>query len=239
MIKLLTIVPSFFLIHFSNAQTIDRNFATNGFMEIYDAKGKSLTAKSDANIEGTPFLNEMCAKGEVWLMNGQGFKEVALKLNLLSGELYFEKGAATYLFTEPVKQFVFSSTNDGQEKKCLFRAGYPEVNNKPAGPFYQVLAEGQHLHLLKSISKKMVHIEKYNTPPVRKYVQAEEIYVYDAGGKRMINLEKNKGSLAQLFPGYATKIEERGKRKKGKSMTEQELISIVNEINNETVKSSK
>jgi hypothetical protein len=84
-----------------------------------------------------------------------------------------------------------------------------------------------------------VQIEKYNTPPVRKYVQAEEIYVYDAAGKRMINLEKNKGSLAQLFPAYATKIEERGKRKKGKSMTVQELISIVNEINNETVKSSK
>ncbi|MDQ3846778.1 MAG: hypothetical protein M3342_22615 [Bacteroidota bacterium] len=219
------------VLKFAAAQTVDRNYATNGFMEIYDVKGKPVTSKSSVEVEGSPLLNEQWAFGEVRLKNGQWLKDVPLQFNLQTNELYFQKNNTTFQFAEPVLQFSLAYTEEGAEKKVLFRAGYPPADGKTANTFYQVLAEGPNVHLLKYVFKSVKDVYQYNAPGKKRYWQMEELYLFDASTNRLINITKNKTPLTELLPAYAPIIKESVKEKKGKLLPEQEWIELVQLIN--------
>lgn len=212
-------------------QIMDKNFATNGFVELYDAQGKPLTRNKGVEAEGTPLLNTVWANGEVHLKNGQRFRNVPLQFNLMEGELYFNKEGNLFQFAEPVLQFSFTYTEVGQTQNVLFRSGYPAADKKGVHTLYQVVTEGDKVQLLKHISKKVIDVYEYSSPGKKKFFTTEELFLYDVGTKKMISIKKTKGAPGTWLPAYSARLTQLLENKKASTLTQKDWEVIVAALN--------
>jgi hypothetical protein len=145
------------------------NVAGSAFVEGYDIKVRPFTGKANENIEGTPKLNENWATGEVRLSNNFLLKNVQLQFDLYENEVYFMKDNIVYTFADPVKEFTFSYGDGSDEKRVLFRKGYPDFQNHNDNTFYQVLSDGDKVQLLKFIYKRIEEPDTYVSPGKKLY----------------------------------------------------------------------
>jgi hypothetical protein len=187
------------------------------------------TSKDD--IEGSPMLMEDWGNGYVKLRDGRLFKDVILKFNLASNELYFQRGADAYAFSVPVEDCELNYMDNGQVKKIYLRSGYPDISNRNKNSLYEVLAYGSNVHFVKYTYKKVKEQSNYGGVPIKSYETIAVLYLYDVKTNSLTKIKMDKSSVIEALPGYAKQIDAFASSNRYKFKSNEEVIALVNELN--------
>lgn len=217
----------------ASSQSMDRNFNGIAFAEAYDVHGRPFTEANKNDFDGTPLLNDNWGTGTVWFSRGKVLRDLALQLDLYENRLYFKQDGKVYFFYEPVTAFAFTYTDaNNQPMSVYFRNGYPATGLNHSQSFYQVLADGKNIQLLKYYYKVLADVLNYGGPVRKKYDQREQVFIYDAASETLTPVKKEKQFFSKALPGYASAIDSFVQQTGSKLRTEQDMISLVNMLNN-------
>jgi hypothetical protein len=200
------------------------------FVEVYDNTGKPLTS-TNKEVLGSPFLNETWGKGEVRLKNGFLLKNAELQFDLYDNELHFKKDNIAYKFVDSLKEFAMEFKDGEEMQSVFFRSGYPPIEKKYTPSFYQVLADGKKVQLLKYVSKEIREKYNYMAPLSKEYQLSVSYYVYDAVTGTIKNIKLSKNVLIKAMPQYENSIRMFSKKKDYKFNSENEIVQLFIELN--------
>ncbi|HJV18633.1 MAG TPA: hypothetical protein VJ552_02030 [Sediminibacterium sp.] len=165
---------------------------------ISDVNGRPVNNRY-TDVNGYPFVFEHFKLGTIELKNGRKFAEVPLKLDIVAHEVLFtssnrEEGIISSDF---VLQVSVKDTTPAQIDTCLYRTGFPPIDNYKSREFCQVLADGK-LTLLKTM-RKAVDTRKNDLSGeiYKEFALYEDFYVYQNG--EMKRLKKDKAFLLMLM----------------------------------------
>ncbi len=208
------------------------NNSSNYFIEAYDVNGKPFTFKSKMDVEGSPMFSESWNIGIVNFEKGQAITKIELQFNIHENELYFRKDNLVYTFADPVSEFSFPYSDEGQTRTVKFRNGYTAQQKRTLKSFYQVLADGKNLQLLKYVSK--IVREKYEySQPVRKYYDLkEELFIQNNKTGELIAIKKDRQSVNRALPSYNNSINKLTKENDLDLNSENGLIRLIELLNN-------
>ncbi|MBY0536291.1 MAG: hypothetical protein K2P88_10610 [Chitinophagaceae bacterium] len=216
-------------IQFSNAQTVNNHNSLQ--LEAYDVSGKPLTSIPQ-NAEGHPFLNENWGKGLVRLRNGYWIKSIDLQFNLYENQLYFRKNNNVFLFTDTVSEFVISFNVDAENTATgHYKSGYPAIEKKNAETFYEILAEGQQVHLLKHKYKTMFEKNAIGEAKRMVYKEGENYFLYLPATNKIIRIRLSASSLKEALPEKAAAIDAFMAEKKYKLKNEDQVTALIVYLN--------
>ncbi len=196
---------------------------------IYDmiANRASSNDKSGRNF----FFNLNWVNGVVYFKDGKQYKEGKLQFDIDKNELHFNKDGEASAFAEPALWFTLGDTSKGAGPFAVFCSGYPAAGAKSTNTFYQVLATGPNVHLVKYLYGKSREISQYNEAPKTEYVIKEDWYAYDVKEDKMELINKSVSSIEKALPAYAAQIEELIKGKNSKHFSDDDLVVLMNKIN--------
>jgi hypothetical protein len=170
--------------------------------------------------------------GNVLFKSGKQMNNAELEFDVSINELHFRQDNKTLLFTEPVKEFSLSALLHSGLRTFHFKSGYPEYGKQNQHTFYLVLAPGTRYELLKFLGTTVNENYQYNGGTERTYKVVEDLYVYDvASNKLMLLPSKSPKAFKKVLPQYESTIEKAAGDKKDKHWTEEEMISLVDELN--------
>jgi hypothetical protein len=187
------------------------------------------TLKDD--IEGSPMLMEDWGNGYVKLKDGRLFKDVILKFNLASNELYFQRGSDAFVFSMPVEDCELNYMENGQVEKMYLRSGYPEISNRNKNSLYEVLAVGPNVHFVKYTYKKVKIQNNYGGVPTKSYETIAALYLFDVKANTLTKVKPDKASIVGALPAYSKLIETFAESNKYKFKSNEEVVALVNELN--------
>lgn len=189
--------------------------------------------RGDGNytIVGTAFYDEEMRKGYVSFSDGKSASDVLLRYNLYSHQIYYMEDKAEMMLSTaaPVQEFGFSLTKDGVQKNIVFRTGYPAIGKNDSKTFYEVVAGGD-IVLLKYTTKRILEESTAQGTKEKVLVDADWWYIYNASDKTMVEIKKNKNSLLEALPQYASRIREIMDTKKLRLKSDQEWAVLLNEL---------
>lgn len=172
-------------------------------MEFTDLNGHSLLKKYDPDVTGSPFINDDWVPAKITLSQGKEIGPLSIKLNIESNELYFlDSSGKEMIVAEGLVKKVdcinYYSKYSKDSIRCIFKTGYPAIDDQNEKYFYQVLTEGR-IELLARKSK-YIRTEKNDlTGDISKsFVDGITVlYVYAYG--IMQPLRSNKNFIASLW----------------------------------------
>lgn len=167
--------------------------------------GVGIIGKNE-DIEGSQYLSESWLLGTVIFKNGVKVDKVVINFDLYGNKPQFKEGNEVQDFSDPVKEIVFAGQVNGQQKFFQFRNGYPGVDNLSEKFFYQVLADGPSMHVLKYL-EKVVGEEMVSIGTVKKSFKSQEgLYLFNPLNNKIIKLPKNKKELQEQAPAFSDKL---------------------------------
>ncbi|MHA4810440.1 hypothetical protein ACX0G9_20205 [Flavitalea flava] len=130
-----------------------------------------------------------------------------------------------------MSDFVLPATGKGNEKTLHFKTGYPAIGSNTGQTYYEVLAEGPKVHLLKYVYKVVQVSSNYGGPTEKAYAQREFLYVYDVLATTMTEISHNSSAVKKALPEYAADIESFSVQHKSKLKKEEEIKALVEYLN--------
>lgn len=204
---------------------IDPNWKSNTAMA-------GLAWETHAGVTGSMFFNEDWAKGWVLLMDNRIARDVLLRYNVYTNQIYFKIDSEVRVIDPaiPVKEFGLEKSKEESGKFTVFRSGYPGSSRNAFNTFYELIAGGR-ISLLKHDTRRIVERNNLSTGPEKIFTDTETWFVYDSTGQKMTEIRRTKNALVDALPGYAQKIQaaigEKGLRLK----TDQDWVILFNELN--------
>jgi len=211
------------------AQTINNNNSYQ--VEAYDQMGRPFTAPGVRKAEGSPLLNDEWGKGQVKFKRGPVLSNVDLQFNLENNELYFRKEGFTFIFVDTVTEFKILYKAKDTNQFAIFRNHYPDGRNTSRLTYFEVLAEGNKVHLLKHIYKTIQEKYRYGEQPKKEYELKEVLYVYTPGNQMLVKIKPGLNQLTSALPDFAKEIKQIAHAKKLNPDDEAGLILLINELN--------
>ena len=208
------------------------NNSSNYFIEAYDVNGKPFTFKTKMNVEGSPMLSESWNIGVVNFEKGQAITKIELQFNLHENELYFRKDNLVYTFADPVREFSFSYNDEDQLRTVKFRNGYAAQQKRTINSFYEVMADGKNLQLLKYVSKIVREKYEYSQPIKKYYDIKEELFIQNNMTGELIAIKKDRQSVNKALPAYSNSINKLTKENNLDLNSENGLIRLIELLNN-------
>jgi len=213
----------------ANSQTVNNN--NSYLLEAYDVKGRPFTSEVNREIRGTPMFTDSWGLGNVVFEKGRAVRQIELKFNLVRNEVYFKKEDMVLTFLEPVLEFSFAYDSTGEKKYAYFKRGYPTEGSRTNANFYQVLADGKKVQLVKYVAKIIMEEFSYGTSPTKSYKLVEEYYIYDIRSSQLFRLKKNLSAISKALPEYTKALNQFMAEKGYKFRSEQEMLELVNYLN--------
>jgi hypothetical protein len=125
-------------------------------------EGRVVTTKDYTDIDGSPYLYDNWLPGTVKLSNGQTYKDVMLKYDLLKDEVLFKgKDDEMLAFVQPVTEFTIAKTEIGNVI-LHFKKGFTGLTDYTANAYFEVLADGG-TQLLKKLTKTITESQQFNS----------------------------------------------------------------------------
>ncbi len=181
---------------------------------------------------GESFLfNANWVSGVVYFKSGKQYNDGKLQFDIYKNELHFNNNGEANVFAEPVLRFTLVDTTKGAAGLAVFRCTYPATGMKSEKTFYQVLATGPNVHLVKYLSEKSEDIYQYSMASKTVYSVKEDWYVYDVKNNKLQWINKSASSIEKALPIYAARIEELLKGKNGKRLGDDEIVILTNKLN--------
>jgi hypothetical protein len=189
---------------------------------LADLQGKPLTESKYSDITGTVFLFEDWLKGSVEQGAKISYKDVDLKYNTYTDELFFKnpKDGAMLSFVSPAT--AFSLTLNG--KIDIYRNGFPEIDNFNTKSYYQVIFDGGIKLLFKSY-KTLSQIKPYNsTITEKKFVDNFAYYVFK--DNVMTKFKPSKNAFLEILSSKSSEIDAFIKKEKINFKDNQDLAKV-------------
>lgn len=193
--KILLIICIFFVL-------LNKNNAYAQFVQ--DINGRPFNANKYADVTGSPFLFDKWMEGIVKLQGGDTYKNIPLRYDAISNELYFKsKKGDTLTFVEPVVEFQLLGEAGGA--KTTYRRGYANIGKYTIDTFYEVLTDGT-AQLLKRTSKYIVKNKPYNSATETQTVN-EDISYYIFADSKMTLIKKDKKYVLPALNNKQTELD--------------------------------
>lgn len=176
------------------------NLMAQNIANLKDISGTVLRLNSYEDVEGSPFLNEKWAMGDITFSNNSQLKNVAIKYDQVKDVLVFKgKNDSEYYFTDPVKEFLLvyqSISPDGR----LFKNGYPAYKNLTLTSFYEVILDGK-VTLLKRNNKTITSNKDFNSATINKTIDNSiSYYIYKSGEVSQVKIKDAKSFAISIDP---------------------------------------
>lgn len=206
-------------------EVLDRDWKT----EVVTAGGSLEPA---ANTRGSLFFNEDWNNGFVLLKGSQIAKNVSIRFNSYTNQIYFKKDDKVLVLdaSVPVIGFGLEGGSDDPGRTTVFLCGYPASGPRNANTFYEVVAFGR-LSLLKFHSKKILEEKDQNRVPIKAVIDADYWFVFDSSANTMTEIRHNKNSLLESSPVYAPSIRQVLDEKKLKLKADEDWPVLFDELN--------
>lgn len=189
---------------------------------LSDLQGKPLTESKYSDVTGTVFLFEDWLKGSVEQVTKISYKDVDLKYNNYTDELFFKnpKDGAMLSFVSPVTAFSLNING----RIDMYRNGFPEIDNFNAKSYYQVVFDGGIKLLFKNY-KTLIQIKPYNsTITEKKFVDNFAYYVFK--DNVMIKFKPSKNDFLQILSSKSNEIDAFIKKEKINFKDNQDLAKV-------------
>ena len=196
--------------------------------DVFTMSGSRITSTDFSEVYGTPNFLPNYVHGTVIFENGKVYREGLLQLNLVTNQVQFLYNGKPLVFAEPVKSFTLIDTSGGKTRSAWFNSGYPDYGAHHPNNFYQVLAIGPKVQLLKFISKHTS--EQYQNSSLSKvyFKTNEDLFIYDVNSEELHYISNSASSIEKaLGPAAEALVHEPGKKK----LTENEIIQVVEKYN--------
>lgn len=131
---------------------------------FYTVAGEPVsTAKYVRVIEGTPFFSEEWMKGSALMADGNYYGYYPMRLDLVSGEVYFKnESGAEFIATKPINELFLADTILNREYHFVHSSAF--VSAKAPGPgWYLLLYEGPQASLFKKLNKNIRETRPYGS----------------------------------------------------------------------------
>ena len=206
-------------------------FCLNVNSQVFeDANGKPILERKYTGVQGSPYLSETWIKGEVKLTNGDTYKDIDLKYDLLVGELFFKNAQNEMMsFVIPVKEFKLSRQGDNEVKSMFFRNGYKPADGGTLQTFYQVLSDGETA-LLKRLAKRVAEVKPYGSATTIKTIEEVQSYYIIKNGLP-VKVKKDKKTMLAMLGDYNSELLAFIKENKLTLKAETDLVSVMNYYN--------
>lgn len=130
-----------------------------------------------AGVEGSPFLFEEWAYARIKLADGRQFDSVLLRVNLYENKVHFkDETGKERMIGAQVKQIMI---HDAASKwnNTIFVSGYGDNQEV----FYQALADGKKIGLLKKLNTIIKESKVFNAPNKKEFEKQDYLYVVSKG----------------------------------------------------------
>lgn len=204
------------------------SWAQSTYLE--EVSGKPIRVGQYVDMEGSPYLQDNWAKGEVKMANGDVFTDVDLKYDLVGDILLFKNKKEEPLeFVQPVKEFSIIYSNKGEVENITYRNGYPAHEGLSEQNFYKVIADGK-TSLLKKETKVVRNETSYNSATITKKLFSNEVYYIYKDGK-FTRVKKDQKSLLVALKGQEGKLKEFIKSNKLSLKEDKDLAKLISYYN--------
>lgn len=207
--------------------------------ELVDPNWKVRTAHAGASwepdygIKGNVFYNEDWNKGYILLSDNHIAKDISLRFNIYSNEIYFMLDSQVLVVSAavPVSEFGIYKKND-PNNIAIFRCGYPAVNNNTTKTFYNVVVNAK-IALLCHYEKRIMEATNSIGAFERKFIDSETWFIYNSSSNKIIPVKKNKNALVEALPEYADKIQSIIQQNNLKLKSDLEWNILLNKLSDE------
>ena len=166
-------------------------------LQIYNSNGQPF--HTDADVDGTPFFNELPMNASLVLFSGQVIHHALCKIDLYRNEVHFMKDGKEFgMPAGLVKRIIFSDS--ASDQATVFQCGYPANGSQTAVTLFRVVVDGETelLHLMQK------NIEQDHNPltGIRSaaFVDVDAWFIYDQG--RLTVVTRDKSKLRLLAAGH-------------------------------------
>lgn len=190
-----------------------------------DLRGNPLISKP-LEAEGSPFLNLHWGKGIVKLKNGKWYRDIPLRFNMESNTLYFERTGISFSFVDTVVEFFIAFEEEGESHSYIYRAGFPAIDKQQATDFYEVVADGKKMQLLKFNNKIITMKGQYGQENRKEYKLIEQWYVYDVKKGALHRIKRDIPSIKRAMPDYTEAINSFRAQRKRRLQNDDDLKAL-------------
>jgi len=192
---------------------------------VSDISGNPVSESKYVNVEGNPYLTEEWIKSNVKLANGTVYKDVAVRLDVVTDELLFKNADGKILaFVDPVAEFTFISTNQH------FINGISGLSNYTPKSYFQSLNEGK-AKILKKTNKTVVERKEYNSATTTKSFVENSAYFLLTPTGQALPLKKDKKFILSTLADKSGPLETYINDKKLNLKKDADLASLIDYYN--------
>lgn len=182
------------------------------------------------NVEGSPYLTQDYVEGFVRLKNGQLYKPIRLRFDAMSNELQFLQGKFELALLDVDSAAYETVSDNGTKSLTMFKTGYPAVEDHTQTSFYQVLASGARMHLLKYYTCRLEQEKRMGEPDKKVFRKESSYFIYlpVTGQIKKVKLNKKEVLEAAGSISNAGKIAEELKINFKKEAEVTKLVETIN-----------
>lgn len=166
---------------------------------LQDVNGKPLATNTYTDIEGSPYLPENWTIGSIKLNNGAIINYNALRFNLATGELEFQKDDKPFVVINPFQEFTIVN--------MLFRKGFSAIDQQTTKNFYEVMYDGK-VKLLSYRTATMYEEKPYNSATKTKKFLHNDIYYLQKADGSLVKVKKDRKAIIALLGDKTSQLEE-------------------------------
>ena len=179
-------------------------------------------------ISGSAFLNKEFRNGQIVLRSGQVFTDVQIRFNAYQNEVVAKKNGLAYAI-DTAKEVSYYDIEGSPASIVVLRSGYPNIGNLTNGSYYQLVAGGKKVHMLRYVHRR---IQERNVPGydnMKEFLNSSDWYLFsEKDGIQKIKV--NKKQVEAALSSYAAEIAKATAKFSLNVGKEDDLIILVNEI---------
>ena len=185
--QLLTISFCIFcsLVHGQKALDVTSGAVNAGAFFISVNGEPILTTKFSKLVEGSQYFIDDWAKGNIVMPHGTTYKDIDVKLDLVSQEVHYKDDKGRELVANTALKDVYLKSADGLTMYHFVHSSYLEKAEGLAKGWYQLLSAGA-AGLYKEHKKTVNENKPYGSATTEQRIQTKEQYIVVFGGKATV-----------------------------------------------------
>ncbi len=184
--------------------------------------------KSNNDVTGTPYLNEVWRSGTVITTQGKRFEVEKMRFNIAQNRVEYEHNANAYELTIPYQSFSINEVaDDGSLIERTFQNNFPAVETQNEKTFYEVVYNGD----TKLLRHYKIRVNEYAEPGsmirTKRFTKVPSFYIYQPGKKELTKISKKKQDLLTVFDDKKELVEQFMRENKiRKNASESDIVMV-------------
>lgn len=176
---------------------------------LTDSNGAILKqSKVNDDVQGSQYLNDVWATGQVITPQGKVLDVEKMKFNLIMNRIEFETGGRVFELTIPCQTFKINLPSDnGSIVSHTFKSNFPKIDLQNERSFYEVLYDGES----KLLKLHKIRVSDYAEPGsmtrTKHFTKVSILYIYHPQKKILTPVSNKRAELLSIFSDQKESIE--------------------------------